>query len=219
MSVHANPGGRWLLPALVDRPTSPPILPMDANRLNKPTIATTVTGIALSLFSFSIKVLAFVLLLAAVSSAVRAEVTAPRQSDQVRPVRTFALHGDLTAALALDLKAALRAGFRRIVVTSRGGEVLVARAMADLLNRHEAVLVAQGQCHSACTYMWLATKRRALGKDADLALHATFDDDGPNDFGELWLKELGRPDLMRWARTRELHHLGAQELEPAASAR
>ncbi len=31
--------------------------------------------------------------------------------------------------------------------------MLVGRAMADLLNRHEAVLVAQGQCHSACTYM------------------------------------------------------------------
>lgn len=219
MSVHANPGGRWLLPALVDRPISSPILPMEESRRSDPSLTTAAMGIAPLLFRVSIKVFGLVLLLAAVTSGARAEVTAPRQSEQVRPMRTFALHGDLTAALALDLKAALRAGFQRIVVTSRGGEVLVARAMADLLNRHEAVLVAQGQCHSACTYMWLATRRRALGKDADLALHATFDDDGPNDFGELWLKELGRPDLMRWARTRELHHLGAQELEPAASTR
>ena len=38
--------------------------------------------------------------------------------------------------------------------------MLVGRAMADLLNRHEAVLVAQGQCHSACTYMWLNERSR-----------------------------------------------------------
>lgn len=127
--------------------------------------------------------------------------------------RVYALRGDLVASLALDLQAALRAGFKRIAVTSRGGEVLVARAMADLLNRADAVLVAEGQCHSACTYLWLATKKRELGKDADLALHATFDAAGPNDFGQLWLRELGRPDLERWARSTELHHLTPQELQ------
>lgn len=217
MSAHDNPGSRWLLPALVDRPASPPILPMAVNRSKDTSIVTAITDVALSMLRFSIKVLALILLVLAVSYGVRAEVSAPNQPESARSARTFALRGDLTAALAMDLKAALRAGFRRIVITSRGGEVLVARAMADLLNRHEAVLVAQGQCHSACTYMWLATKRRALERGADLALHATFDDDGPNDFGELWLKELGRSDLARWARTRELHHLEPQEIEPAAS--
>ncbi len=128
--------------------------------------------------------------------------------------RVYALRGELVASLALDLQAALRAGFKRIAVTSRGGEVLVARAMADLLNRADAVLVAEGQCHSACAYLWLATRRRELGKDADLALHATFDAAGPNDFGQLWLRELGRSDLERWARSTELHHLSPQELQP-----
>lgn len=126
--------------------------------------------------------------------------------------RVYAIRGDLTAARALDLQAALRAGFRRIAVTSRGGEVLVARAMADLLNRADAVLVAEGQCHSACAYLWLATRRHELGKDADLALHATFDDAGPNDFGVFWLREMGRPDLVPLARSRELQPLTSAQL-------
>jgi hypothetical protein len=203
---------RWLLPAVVDRPTHSSISPMVANGPNR---ALLVAGLAravrsLARVSFLALAIASVAMLV-VSMAGRAEVVA---SYQERPERTYALRGDLTAALALDLQAALRAGFRRITVTSRGGEILVARAMADLLNRAGASLVAQGQCHSACTYMWLATKRRELGTDADLALHATFDDHGPNDFGELWLRELGRSDLARWARTGELHHLTPSEVEP-----
>lgn len=149
---------------------------------------------------------------AAISGPARAE----SQALPVPAERTYALRGDLTAALALDLQAALRAGFRRLSVTSRGGEVLVARAMADLLNRHDALLVAEGQCHSACAYLWLATRRHALGPQADLALHATFDAAGTNDFGALWLAELGRKDLVRWARSSELHHLTPQDLDPEA---
>lgn len=126
--------------------------------------------------------------------------------------RVYTVRGDLTAARALDLQAALRAGFRRIAVTSRGGEVLVARAMADLMNRADAVLVAEGQCHSACAYLWLATRRHELGKDANLALHATFDDAGPNDFGVFWLREMGRPDLVPLARSRELQPLTSAQL-------
>lgn len=126
--------------------------------------------------------------------------------------RAYALRGDLTASLALDLQAALRAGFRRIAITSRGGEVLVARAMGDLINQAGALLVADGQCHSACTYLWLASRRRALGREADLALHATFDNFGVSDFGELWLRELGFPSFARWARSRDLHHLSPDDL-------
>ena len=155
--------------------------------------------------------LAFAIL--TVGSAAPAQ--AQLQRTAAAPVeRIYALRGDLLASLALDLQAALRAGFKRIAVTSRGGEVLVARAMADLLNRAGAVLVAEGQCHSACAYLWLATKRHELGKDADLALHATFDAAGPNDFGQLWLRELGRADLEPWARSTELHHLTPRELAP-----
>lgn len=126
--------------------------------------------------------------------------------------QVYALRGDMTAELALDLQAALRAGFRRITITSRGGEVLVARAMADLLNRAGAVLVAESQCHSSCAYLWLATHRHELGRDADLALHATFDKAGPNDFGVFWLREMGRSDLAPWALSSDLHRLSAREL-------
>ena len=202
---------RWLLPAVSSQPGSSSILPIQGEP-TKGHRASMGARAFRRVIIFSILALAgFVVI---ISTAGRAETIAFNQVVPDRPERTFILRGDLTASLALDLQAALRAGFRRVVVTSRGGEVLVARAMADLLNRHEAVLVAQGQCHSACTYMWLATRRRELGKDADLALHATFDNYGPNDFGELWLKELGRADLMPWARGTELHHLTRQELEP-----
>lgn len=206
---------RWLLSALSDRPGSSSILPKQVDSSTSHH-ASTLGRFFRRLIIFSMLVVAgFAVIM---PTAGRTETIAFNQVVPDRPERTFTLRGDLTASLALDLQAALRAGFRRVVVTSRGGEVLVARAMADLLNRHEAVLVAQGQCHSACTYMWLATKRRALGKDADLALHATFDNYGPNDFGEFWLKELGRADLMRWARGTELHHLTPQELEPGTRA-
>ena len=207
---------RWLLPALSDRPGSLAILPRQGNSTTRRRSSTLARAFR-QLIIFSILALAG--FAAIMSTAGRTETIALNQvAPSDRSERSFTLRGDLTAALALDLQAALRAGFRRIVITSRGGEVLVARAMADLMNRHEAVLVAQGQCHSACAYMWLATRQRELGKDPDLALHATFDKVGPNDFGELWLKELGRTDLMRWARAHELHHLTPQELEPGARA-
>ena len=203
---------RWLLPAVSDRPGSSSILPRQGDPATRHRASMAARALR-QLIIFSILALAgFVVIM---STAGRAETLALNQvAAPDRKERTFTLRGDLTASLALDLQAALRAGFRRVVVTSRGGEVLVARAMADLLNRHEAVLVAQGQCHSACAYMWLATRRREIGKDADLALHATFDNYGTNDFGELWLKELGRADLTRWARGRDLHHLTSEELEP-----
>ena len=92
--------------------------------------------------------------------------------------QTYALRGEFTALLALDLQVALRAGFRRFTVTSSGGEVLVARVMATLMNSVDAVVVAEGQCHSACAYFWLATSRRELGEDAHIALQAAFDTTG-----------------------------------------
>lgn len=111
------------------------------------------------------------------------------------------MRGDLVASWVLDLEAVLRPDFKRIAIPSRDGEVLVIHAMADLLYWADAVLVAWGQCHSTCAYLWLATKRRELGKNADLALRAAFEDAGPNGFGQLWLRGLGRTDLECWARS------------------
>ena len=209
-----KPRERWLLPILTDRPSAITVISRSGvHSLGAGSLAR-LPGLYRALARLLIGGTVVFILAVAIASAGNAEVRGPKGTVPDRGERAFSLQGDLTAALALELQAALHAGFRRIFITSRGGEVLVARAMADLLNRNGALLIAQGQCHSACAYMWLATRRHQLGKEADLALHATFDDHGTNDFGELWLKELGRSDLAHWARHRDLHHLAPAELAP-----
>jgi hypothetical protein len=124
----------------------------------------------------------------------------------------YQLVGDINEGMRQRLEHALREGHRRFQITSRGGEMLPARAMAELLNQANATIVAHGQCHSSCAYMWLATLSHGLGERAHLALHSSYNAYGLNDYGERWLKAIGRPDLAVWARSDDLHYLTFDEL-------
>lgn len=122
------------------------------------------------------------------------------------------LRGDIDARSVETLVAAIRRGQREFAITSRGGEFMAAREMADLLNRSGSTLVAVGQCHSSCAYLWLAVRNHRLGAAADLALHASYTAAGPTNHGELWLREIGREDLVQWARSMDMRRLSAKDL-------
>lgn len=128
------------------------------------------------------------------------------------PADAVALRGDINEDTVQLLAAAIRRGQREFVITSRGGEFLAAREMAELINDTGSTLVAAGQCHSSCAYLWLAVQKRRLGQAANLALHATYRTDGITNHGELWLREMGRPDLAKWAQSADMHVLSMQEL-------
>ena len=104
----------------------------------------------------------------------------------------------------------VRDGNNNVVLECRTQDI--AKAMADLLNQANATVVAHGQCHSSCAYMWLATLNHGLGERSHLALHASYNAYGLNDYGERWLKEMGRSDLAVWARSSDLHYLTFDEL-------
>jgi hypothetical protein len=123
-----------------------------------------------------------------------------------------ALRGDINEGTVQLLAAAIRRGQREFVITSRGGEFLAAREMADLINDTGSTLVAVGQCHSSCAYLWLAAHKRRLGRAANLALHATYRTDGITNHGELWLHEMGRSDIAKWAQSADMHVLSMEEL-------
>jgi membrane-bound ClpP family serine protease len=120
--------------------------------------------------------------------------------------------GYIDAGMIAQLEKSIARGNRVYSITSRGGELMVAREMAAALNRSGSTLVAQGQCHSACAYLWLATERRQVGPSADLALHASYNAEGVTPHGEQWLREIGRADLAHWAVSRDFHHLSIDEL-------
>jgi hypothetical protein len=120
--------------------------------------------------------------------------------------------GDIDAGMIGRLEQSIARGNRIFSITSRGGELLVAREMAAVLNRSGSTLVARGQCHSACAYLWLAAERRQVGPAADLALHASYNADGVTGHGEQWLREIGREDLAHWAVSKDFHHLTADEI-------
>jgi len=122
------------------------------------------------------------------------------------------ISGDIDVRMVSAVRAALDNGFRKIVITSRGGEMLAAREIAKMLSGANAELSAEGQCHSACAYMWLATPRHTLGPAANLAVHATYDGRGANDYGARWLVEMGRSDLAIWAKSLDMHYLTDREL-------
>jgi hypothetical protein len=126
--------------------------------------------------------------------------------------RTYVLAGDIGGEMVLDLEAAIKAGYRAFTVSSRGGEMLAARAMAGMLDRSGATLVAQGQCHSACAYLWLAVHNHRLASNVNLAIHASYNNQGISNYGELWLMEMDRADLAPFARSMELHQLSPAEL-------
>lgn len=125
----------------------------------------------------------------------------------------YTLDGDINEDMRQRLEAALQKGRVKIQITSRGGEMLPARAMASMLNQADATLIVRGQCHSSCAYLWLATTSHRLGPGAHLALHSSYDANGLNDYGEHWLKDMGRADLAVWARSAELHHLTIEDLK------
>jgi len=63
--------------------------------------------------------------------------------------------------------------------------------------------------------------RRALGADArqhrlgtaaNLALHASYTAEGITNHGEQWLREIGRDDLVQWARSKEMRGLTVHDL-------
>lgn len=120
--------------------------------------------------------------------------------------------GDIDAGMIARLEQSIARGKRTFSITSRGGELLVAREMAATLNRSGSTLVARGQCHSACAYLWLAAERRQVGPAADLALHASYNAHGVTGHGEQWLREIGREDLAHWAVSKDFHHLTVEEL-------
>lgn len=128
------------------------------------------------------------------------------------PDRVVELRGDIDAGTVRALADAIRRGQREFVITSRGGEFMAARAMAELLNGSGSTLVAAGQCHSSCAYLWLAAWKHRLGPSANLALHASYTAEGITNHGEVWLQEMGRADLVQWARSKEMRELSARDL-------
>ena len=48
------------------------------------------------------------------------------------------------------------------------------------------------------------------------ALHASYTSWGPNDYGERWLLQMGRPDLTTWARSLDMHYLTDNEIRGPA---
>jgi hypothetical protein len=138
--------------------------------------------------------------------------TLPIAADAIVEQNDYLLIGDINDGMRQRLEKALLEGHRRFGITSRGGEMLPARAMADLLNKANATVVAHGQCHSSCAYLWLATQSHGLGERSHLALHASYNAYGLNDYGERWLKDRGRPDLAVWARSSDLHYMTFDEL-------
>jgi hypothetical protein len=126
--------------------------------------------------------------------------------------RTIELRGDIDARSVRTLAVAVRQGKREFAITSRGGEFMAAREMADILNDSGSTLIAVGKCHSSCAYLWLATRQHRLGAAANLALHATYTTEGITNHGEQWLLEIGRNDLAKWARNRELHRLTIEDM-------
>lgn len=133
----------------------------------------------------------------------------PAPEPDVAPVK---IAGDIDAGMFSRLELSIMRGNRIFSITSRGGELMVAREMATALNRSGSTLVAHGQCHSACAYLWLAAERRKVGPTADLALHASYNAEGVTRHGERWLVDIGRSDLAHWAVSRDFHHLTADEL-------
>jgi hypothetical protein len=135
------------------------------------------------------------------------------------PEHTFEMAGDIDGRMVASVEFALSNGFRKFVITSRGGEMLAARQMSEMFNDASAELAARGQCHSACAYMWLATSLRKLGPAAHLALHASYTAYGPNDYGARWLVQMGRPDLTSWSHSLDMHYLTDSEINgPAVAA-
>ena len=126
--------------------------------------------------------------------------------------RMVELRGDIDARSVQTLAAAIRRGQREFVITSRGGEFMAAREMADLLNGSGSTLIAVGQCHSSCAYLWLAARQHRLGTAAHLALHASYTAEGITNHGEQWLREIGREDLAQWARSKEMRGLTVHDL-------
>ena len=126
--------------------------------------------------------------------------------------RMVELRGDIDARSVQTLAAAIRRGQREFVITSRGGEFMAAREMADLLNGSGSTLIAVGQCHSSCAYLWLAARQHRLGTAAHLALHASYTAEGITNHGEQWLREIGRDDLVQWARSKEMRGLTVHDL-------
>lgn len=137
----------------------------------------------------------------------RAAPIADREAAQ-----TIELRGDIDGRSVQTLAAAIRRGQREFVITSRGGEFMAAREMADLLNSSGSTLIAVGQCHSSCAYLWLAVRQHRLGAAANLALHASYTAEGVTSHGEMWLREIGREDLAQWARSMEMRGLTVQDL-------
>ena len=126
--------------------------------------------------------------------------------------RMVELRGDIDARSVQTLAAAIQRGQREFVITSRGGEFMAAREMADLLNGSGSTLIAVGQCHSSCAYLWLAARQHRLGTAANLALHASYTAEGITNHGEQWLREIGRDDLVQWARSKEMRGLTVHDL-------
>ena len=91
--------------------------------------------------------------------------------------------------------------------------MLLAAAMAGMINNSGSKLTAESNCYSACAYMLLAAKNRHVAEDADVRIHSSFTPDGQSDFGYRWLQSIGRSDIAeKWGRSMNLHRLTAQEI-------
>lgn len=86
------------------------------------------------------------------------------------------LSGPIDITTPEKVAALLAEGHRDFTVNrSAGGNVMAAAVTAGLLNAHDATLVADGECPSACARMLMAVNRRGVGPRGVVTDHEAFD--------------------------------------------
>jgi hypothetical protein len=85
---------------------------------------------------------------------------------------TAILAGDIDYPMLARFDATPSASFTTLRLTSAGGLVYAARALAQRVAAPGLATEVQGGCLSACTLVFVAADRRSLGPDGRLGFHA-----------------------------------------------
>lgn len=110
-----------------------------------------------------------------------AEINSPTGADGA-PVYTLQVQnnalvfdGEVVWPIVSDFRTTLAANpqVQSLLLRSPGGDVIAARRVNDMLRQRDLTTAVTEYCHSACTIMYAAGKRRAASPNAQIGFHAT----------------------------------------------
>lgn len=100
-----------------------------------------------------------------------------RQGNEIRFEGSIGYGASRRVATLLNENPAIS----RIVLDSRGGRMGPAIAIAKIIKAHDLAVHVPYRCESACTLLFIASRHRSLGPQAQLGFHSFRLPDGTND--------------------------------------